>query len=166
MFETVEKYMMQPPSAGASNGGNGLVVEFPFGESTSLCKMTSEEVNPNIGRGLMVLQCFPMESIALPSGVKLCLEFNQIDLYSDPVGYGMGSYCYRDGLLQFVSFYPNAAYRPNLLPNLYYSCAERARKMSVDLLGEDWTPDCFEKAMANKMKRLNELVEMKKRGLI
>lgn len=51
--------------------------------------------------------------------------------------YGFGSYVFRDDAISFVSFYPNAMYRPGLLPNIYYSCAQRAQAMSERLANSE-----------------------------
>uniref|UniRef100_UPI0037CA3DC2 hypothetical protein n=1 Tax=Mycolicibacterium phlei TaxID=1771 RepID=UPI0037CA3DC2 len=42
-----------------------------------------------------------------------------------------------------ASPYPNALYKPGFLPNIYFSCAARARAMSWQLLGSDWDEDSF-----------------------
>jgi hypothetical protein len=44
--ETVEQFMMAPPSMGASAGGLGLTVEFPFGDITSLCQFIGDKEHP------------------------------------------------------------------------------------------------------------------------
>ncbi len=43
--------------------------------------------------------------------------------------------------MNFTAFIPNAAFRPVLIPNLYYSRATRAHRMSVRLTGTDWTAE-------------------------
>jgi hypothetical protein len=45
--------------------------------------------------------------------------------------------------VHFASFLPNALYQSGLIPNVYYSCAARARFMSEHLLGEAWTEESF-----------------------
>ncbi|MGI9125587.1 MAG: hypothetical protein ACR2JM_12670, partial [Mycobacterium sp.] len=37
--DAVAHYMQQPPSLGASTGGLGLTVEFPYGDKSSLCQV-------------------------------------------------------------------------------------------------------------------------------
>ena len=124
--EAVHQYMQQPPSLGASNGGLGLTVEFPFGHRSSLCQFQGSEEHPRLGNGLLIRQRFPAQVDSESEGITLALELNDVELNQTPVGYGFGSYCWQGGLLLFTSFIPNAAYRPGLLPSLYYGCAGRA----------------------------------------
>jgi hypothetical protein len=131
-------YMIQPPSVGTLTDHNGLTVVFPYGDFTSICKMTNMQSHPRIGTGLMIAQKFPVENIPLHEGIKLSLELNKKELNTKPKGYGFGSYCYRNGLLSHVCFIPNNSYKPGLLPNFYYSCAERARSKSIELTNQNW----------------------------
>jgi hypothetical protein len=48
-----------------------------------------------------------------------------------------GSFGYEQGTLAFQSFFPNLLHRPGLIMNLYLSCAERARLLSMRLTGVD-----------------------------
>ncbi len=56
---------------------------------------------------------------------------NAQELVLAPAGYGFGSYCFSDDCLHFVTFLPNVAHRPGLLPNLYFSAATGS--MDTDL---------------------------------
>ncbi len=141
--EAVAEHMDRPPAMMASAGGAGLTVEFPFGDQSSLCQMMAEQPHPQYGNGLLMLQSFPTTAKSDVEGVKLALAMNQIELAKTPFGYGFGSYAYRDDMLRFNSFFPNALYRNGLLPSLYFSCAERAREMSVRQTGTDWTKESF-----------------------
>lgn len=60
------------------------------------------------------------------------------------MGYGFGSFGYEEGALAFQAFFPNTAYQPGLVTNLYLSCAERARMLSLLLTGVDWTEESFD----------------------
>jgi hypothetical protein len=42
----VDQYMKQPPSLGASAGGLGFTVEFPYGEESSLFWAMGDEPHP------------------------------------------------------------------------------------------------------------------------
>ena len=46
-------------------------------------------------------------------------------------------------MICFTGFVPNALHQQVVLPNLYYSCAERARAASIRLTGTDWTAESF-----------------------
>jgi hypothetical protein len=137
--ETVDRYMKQPPALLATTGDQGFTVEFPHGSKSSLCQVNCDQSHPRYGNGLFLLQSFPDKFQSDEDGIRLALSLNQIELSEKPFGYGFGSYAYLDGLLHFTSFFPNALYKPGLLPNIYFSCAQRAREMSIRLTGNDWT---------------------------
>lgn len=141
--DAVHRHMMEPPSVGASAGGLGLAVEFPYGTDSSLCQFIGDQPHPLYGNGLRIVQRFPYRVASPSAGIRLALEFNRDDLTSNPAGYGFGSYAYRDESICFTGFLPNLLLRDGLLPSLYYSCATRALSMSVRLLGEGWTEDSF-----------------------
>jgi hypothetical protein len=141
--DAVDKYMQQPPSLGASAGGLGCTVEFPYGDGSSLCRMMGDQPHPRYGNGLFLLQSFPVSSMSDAEGGRLALSLNATELAEKPSGYGFGSYVYRDGSIHFSSFLPNAAYRSGLLPNLYFSSAGRARAMSLRLSNRDWNAESF-----------------------
>jgi len=125
--EAVDRYMNQPPALLANSGGAGFTVEFPFGDQSSLCQAMADQPHPRYGNGLFLLQSFPIVGKSDSEGTRLALSMNRIELTERPFGYGFGSYAYRDNSLHFTSFFPNALYRPGLLPNIYFSCAQRAR---------------------------------------
>jgi hypothetical protein len=155
--DAVDRFMNQPPALLGSAGGAGFTVEFPYGDQSSLCQAMADQPHPRYGNGLFLLQSFPVETASDTDGVKLALSMNRIELTNRPFGYGFGSYAYKDGKLHFTSFFPNALYRPGMLPNIYFSCAQRAREMSVRLVGSDWTSESFTQrhsALGRMMDRL------------
>jgi hypothetical protein len=135
--DAVDRFMNQPPAVLGTAGGPGFTVEFPYGERTSLCQAKADQRHPRYGNGLFLLQTFPVKATSDTDGVKLALSMNKIELTERPPGYGFGSYAYKDNALHYTSFLPNALYRPGLLTNIYFSCAQRAREMSVRLVGSD-----------------------------
>ena len=140
----VKQYMQQPPSLMATDGGLGFTVEFPYGDDSSLCRISGHQSHPRYGNGLFLLQSFPVAKLSDAEGAELALMLNREDLVQKPNGYGFGSYVYRDSMIHFTSFFPNFVYRPGLLPNIYFSSAQRARAMSVRLANRDWTPESFD----------------------
>ena len=116
-----------------------MTVEFPYGDGSSLCEFSAGQPHPRLGKGLFCLQKFPVSGLSKSEGVRKALELNQAELNVRPVGYGFGSYCYRDGCISFNGFLPNLLHRPGLLPNLYYGCAARARVMSTRFTNNDWS---------------------------
>ena len=140
---TVDRYMNQPPALLATGGGAAFTVEFPYGDQSSLCQAMADQPHPRYGNGLLLLQSFPVTGKSDTDGARLALSLNRLELYERPFGYGFGSYAYRDSMLHFSCFFPNFLYKPGLLPNIYFSCVERAREMSVRLTGSDWTQASF-----------------------
>lgn len=141
--ETVNQFMMQPPSIGASSDGQQFVVEFPFGERSSLCQVMGTQAHPLYGKGLFVLQRFPFVAESLAEGVELALTLNGAEFTQNATGYSFGSYVYDNDTLCFSAFFPNVLNRQIALPNLYFACASRALAMSVWLLDEQWTAESF-----------------------
>jgi hypothetical protein len=140
--EAVDRYMQQPPALLATSGGPGFTVEFPYGDQSSLCQVKADQPHPRYGNGLFLLQSFPIAG-SDSEGARLALTANRCELVDRPFGYGFGSYAYRENTLHFTSFYPNCSYRQVLLANIYFSCAQRAREMSIRLAGDDWTQTSF-----------------------
>jgi hypothetical protein len=141
--DAVDRFMNRPPALLGSAGGAGFTVEFPYGDESSLCQAMADQPHPRYGNGLFLLQSFPIKGTSETDGVKLALSMNRIELSQRPFGYGFGSYAFNDSALHFTTFFPNALYRRGLLVNIYFSCAQRARDMSLRLLGSDWTPRSF-----------------------
>lgn len=135
--DAVSQFMMQPPSIRASAGGQGLTVEFPFGDRSSLCQLGSQ-THPLYGNGLFVLQRFPFTAETPSRGAELALTLNAAEFTRNATGYGFGSYVYDNNMLCFTAFFPNALHRQIALPNLYFGCAARALAMSVWLLDKQW----------------------------
>lgn len=141
--EVVDMYMSQPPALLGSAGGPGFTVEFPYGDQSSLCRARADEPHPRYGNGLLLYQSFPVMGKSDTDGAMLALSMNKIELTEEPFGYGFGSYTYRDGMIHFTSFLPNVLYRHGLLPNIFFTCANRAREMSIRLLDTDWDSTSF-----------------------
>lgn len=151
--DAVTRNMMQPPSLGASAGGLGLTVEFPFGNASSLCQFSGEAEHPLYGDGLLIVQRFPHGAPSEADGVRLALEFNRDDLTYSPSGDGFGSYLYVDDMVCFSGFLPNLLLREGVLSYLYHSCAARAFSMSVGLLGDGWDGEFNPENALEKMMR-------------
>lgn len=139
----VEQYMMQPPSIGASAGGLGLTVEFPYGNESSLCQFFGDQDHPLHGNGLLIVQRFPHRAASQADGIRLALELNREDLTHNAMAYGFGSYVYVNDTLCFNAFIPNLLLRDVVAPSMYFACANRARLMSERLTGQDWDENSF-----------------------
>jgi hypothetical protein len=123
--------------------GQGVTVEFPFGDQRSRCRLVADQPHPLYGNGLLVLQRFPVKASSDSDGIRMALSLNAADLTRQVNGYGLGSYVYADGALHYTGFVPNALYRPGLLGNLYSSCAARAQMMAARFTEGTWDADAF-----------------------
>jgi Flp pilus assembly protein protease CpaA len=153
----VTEYMQKPPSLLTTSGDLGFTAEFLYGDESSLCQAMGNQLHPVYKNGLSVLQSFPVMDCSPSEGITLALSLNDAELAQKPFGYGFGSYCFRDKMIQFTTFLPNVAYQTGLLPNVYFACAGRAKEMSLRLRSADWTEQAFQKAMARKMALLRSL---------
>jgi hypothetical protein len=110
----------------ANSDANGATAEFPYGDQTALCQFEARSPHSLYGNGLLVTQTFPVNGLGETEGRNLALKMNRIELGNDTSGVGLGSFRFSDdGVPQFVSFFPNAAFRPGLTANIYMSCAAR-----------------------------------------
>lgn len=142
--DVVDQCMQGPPSLLATGDGTGYTVEFPYGNVSSLCEAKSDQPHRLLGNGLRVIQSFSTPDLGDVDGAKAALKLNWLELAGTPMGYGFGSYFYREGFLCFSTFFPNFIHKPGLLPNLYFASAQRARALSVQFSGKDWTADSFD----------------------
>ena len=117
----------------ASAETDGIAVEVSFGDLPSRCQVLTGARHPLYGAGLLLLQQLPLAPPTEPEGAGFALALNGIELAREPFGYGLGSYAWRDERMYFISFFPNALYRPGLLPHLVASCAQRARSLHAVL---------------------------------
>ena len=124
-------------------GADGITVEFPFGESTSECRLLTDQPHPLYGNGLLVLQSFPAHTSPETEGIKLALSLNAADLTHRLTGYGFGSYAWADDRVHFTAFLPNTLHKPGLLPNLISSCAARAQAMEARFAEGQWDGDAY-----------------------
>lgn len=141
--DLVKQYMMQPPSVGASAGGMGLTVEFPYGEVSSLCQFFGDQDHPLYGNGLLIVQRFPYRAASVADGIRLALELNRKYLTENTMSYGFGSYVYVDDMVCFNGFIPNSLLRAAVVPSMYFACGNRAREISRRLTGQDWDENSF-----------------------
>jgi hypothetical protein len=152
--DAVSQYM-NSPAATATVEGQGVSVEFPFGEQTSRCRLMADQPHPLYGNGLLVLQRFPVKASCDDEGIRMALSLNAADLTRQVNGYGLGSYVYADGALHYTGFVPNALHKPGLLGNLYSSCAARAQMMAARFTEGTWDADAFSLDPMVLARRLN-----------
>jgi hypothetical protein len=129
-FESaVREYLSDAVKISATPEGDGFIMEVPFGDASSRCQILPGARHPLYGAGLLIVQQLPLSAPSESEGAGFALALNEIELSREPLGYGFGSYAWMDRWMYFVSFFPNASYRPGMLPNLVASCAQRARSL-------------------------------------
>jgi hypothetical protein len=129
-FEQAVGDHLEPMGLQASSGFRALTVEFPFGNETSLFRVSGQDPHPRYGNGLLLIQSFRSGNLSELKAMQIALSLNSYNLAKTPAGYGFGSYCSSDGCIHFTTFLPNAVHREGLLPSLCYAAAERAEYMS------------------------------------
>jgi hypothetical protein len=100
----------------------------PFGRDISLLYITSDEVHPELGHGILIRLFLPPEdirSIAQING-SLVLDMNTNEQKQSLTGHFMGSWCLGSGekgveTLVFVTFIPAIACTPNVFANMVFS---------------------------------------------
>ncbi|NJN52593.1 MAG: hypothetical protein HC809_13405, partial [Gammaproteobacteria bacterium] len=122
----------------AARGRHGVMVQFRFGaRTTSLLQIVSDRAHARYGNGLHCVQSFPFEApVAL--GASVALDLNALELIENPAHHSLGSFGFREGMLQFVSFFPNAMHHPEMLPEVFDACVRRAESVSSRATGSNW----------------------------
>ena len=118
--------LQRVPGINARSSSTSLAVAVPSNGSVNTCEFHVNQSHPRYGHGLFALQTFPITDYPKNAGIRLALTLNGGELAGCPVGYGFGSYCFREGKPHFLTFLPNAAYQSELLANLCMACADRA----------------------------------------
>jgi hypothetical protein len=158
-------YIESPPVLKDEVDASGWHILFPCGERQSECSFLVEEKHPRYGNGLAIIHTFELNEALQDKVQRLALHLNSGALSEAPYGCGLGSYSYYEGLLHFTTFLPNAVYRPNMLPSLYFACGVRARAMASILAGDDWmeaTDEVREQRANAAVKRLLRDIEVKR----
>jgi hypothetical protein len=100
----------------------------PFGRDISLLYITTDEVHPELGHGVLIRLFLPPEdirSIAQING-SLVLDMNANEQKQSLTGHFMGSWCLGPGekgidTLVFATFIPAIACTPNVFTNMVFS---------------------------------------------
>lgn len=141
-FTVCVSMLQEPPCVMASASEKGLTAEFPFKGLTSLLRVTTDEDHPRLGHGVSFRLTLPTTFSCHEEAQRFALELNRKELVSLNRALFLGSWC--DGssgtpALTYVSFFPNAAHRPGLLPNLVMSMMLRAKWVAEEVFGDNWS---------------------------
>jgi hypothetical protein len=139
-LEWVTSQVTGSPYVAMANGdATGLTVEFPFHRATSLLTVRTGETNPQLGKGLlMVLRLAP--SVDEAEGVRFAAELTRAELETPMFAHYLGSWCWADSTLNFVTFLPNLAYtgQGSDVINFLASMQRRAQWAAETFWNDDW----------------------------
>lgn len=110
---------------------SGLSAEFPFGSMTSLLRVMTDQANPRMGNGCLMILTIPEGDSSRES--PLWLDLNDQELASYVRAPLLGSWCLEERGTSFVSFFPNAMYQPGLLQNFLIYTINRAAWVARDV---------------------------------
>jgi hypothetical protein len=123
----------------ATGGPDGLTAELPFHDATSLLTIQTGSPNPQLGHGLlMILRLAP--TVDEQDGGPMAAELNRAELRQRMFAHHVGSWCWVDGTLDYVTFLPNFAYtgQDSDVINFVMSMVRRARWFAETFYGDDW----------------------------
>ena len=150
----VLRMLREPPSILASGDETGVAAEFSFPDprGSLLLRISTTDEHPRLGGGCLF-------RLTLPPSVTLASVPDLLDLNEREAGghnYFLGSWCPAEEGPTYVSFLPNAAYRPGALQNLAMSLVNRARWVTAERFDHD-LDDNYEKGVARKKAQLSAL---------
>jgi hypothetical protein len=156
MFQVL-RMLQEPPSILANGDENGIAAEFSFPgpRGSSLLRISTSEEHPRLGRGCLFRLTLPPPEAGLTSLSEL-LETNERE--AEGHNYFLGSWCPTEEGPTYVSFFPNAAYRPGALQNLAMSLVNRARWVTAELFGHD-IDENYEEAVTRKAAQLRAFTD-------
>lgn len=121
---------------------NGLTAEFPFGGTTSMLRIVTDEHHSDLGSGVGLFLHVPMWG-TYEEATGIAGALNRAEASRGAIGHLLGSWCCKTigdrSLPAFAFFLPAVLYRPNLLTNLTFSIVRRAQWVNA-LLNPDIPP--------------------------
>lgn len=140
-LEHLADTLPSPPCVLAHSDTTGLTAEFPFGKDTSLLTVRTDQRHPRMGSGALLLLRLPWRGSKNESA-RLALELNRRELTEITAHHFLGSWCLDPGGgVAFASFLPNLLHSPNVLTNLVFCMARRARWVAERVFGHNWEGD-------------------------
>ena len=135
---TLDTVRRSPHTVLATGDETGISLELPFQSRTSLLTVSTEEQNPQLGNGALLVLHLPM-TIGKADGIAFANALIRRELESLTRAHYLGSWLWRDDGMCFVTFLPNMLYlgRGSLL-NLVMAVAARAKWVAETFYGDDW----------------------------
>jgi hypothetical protein len=161
-IEQVGDLFQGPPCVLANADRTGLTAEFPFSSRTSLLQVMTNEGNPRLGNGCLMLLTLPWGGNDVDTA-RMALELNAAEQGAPESGYFLGSWCHYDRGLTFVSFLPNVLHKPGMVQNLVMSSVNRVRWVTEVQFGFDME-EHYDQACEQKAAQLASLAKLMKEG--
>jgi hypothetical protein len=139
----------------ATGDESGLTVEFPFGDFTSLCRLTTEDRHPWLGAGLLARLSLPLGTDDEAVRVEQALTLNGRELADLTRTHFLGSWCPDTHGLTYVTFFPNSWNRacPGYAPLAAISSLIRAR-WAAGVFEVAWDPEATLRRTVERWKAL------------
>lgn len=122
----------------ATGDESGLTAELPFQSETSLLTVSTREEHPQLGNGVLIRLRLPV-LFSEEDGPRFAFELNRRELSVLTRAHFLGTWCWHDEFLHYVTFLPNVL---NLgdgdLPNFIAGSYGRARWIAETIYGDDW----------------------------
>ena len=122
----------------ATGDADGLTVELPFQSETSLLTVATRESHPQLGNGVLIKLTLPV-LFSEQDGPRFASELNRRELESLTRSHFLGSWCWHDEFVHYVTFLPNVL---NLgegdLFNFLGASYGRAKWVAETIYGDDW----------------------------
>ena len=122
----------------ATGDAAGLTAELPFQSETSLLTVATRESHPQLGNGVLIKLTLPV-LFSEEDGPRFASELNRRELDSLTRSDFLGSWCWHDEFLHYVTFLPNVL---NLgegdLFNFLGASYARAKWVAETIYGDDW----------------------------
>ncbi len=151
--------LQRPPCLLATGDKSGLCAEFPFPGQSTLLQVSTSEVNPRAGRGLLIRTTLPIEG-QKAEFFRVAMELNETELKSMTRCHFTGSWCAGEHGLTFVSFAPNILSAPSALTNLIWNEVVRAKWVTEEIFSFSQEAN-FEEALQRKMDQLQPIPRRK-----
>jgi hypothetical protein len=143
----------------ATGDESALTVEFPFGDSTSLCQLTTEDRHPWLGAGLRTRLCLRLAAADEAARVEQALTLNGAELRTLTRTPFLGSWCPDTYGLSYVTFFPNcwSGPCPGFAPQAAIGSWQRAR-WAAGVFDVAWDPEATLRRKAEWWEALADLL--------
>ena len=135
-FKLYDIFTSNLPFFDPSHNSYSARVKLPMGDSESTLTFDSNKRHPDYGTGCMVTNNYFRDKNE-DKIISLAISKNR-DIAAGKLSYGIGSFCYVDGMFAYKLFIPNLLCLPGILKNILYGTLPKARSVHDSLSSIDW----------------------------